>query len=292
MRAGVGVSVLLALLTVLAAVGASAGAQSDPRAFAFPQGEYVGDIDQVGFGEPSGIVFHPARGTLFVVGDEGDVCEIETDGKLIKQAHIRDADFEGVTCDPATGLLYVVIEGEERILEIRPDDLAVLREFDIERTFGGQMLLKPGGQGVEAITFRPDAEHPQGGTFYIGNQSFEADSEEDPSVICEVEVPLRASDPTPAPARIVRQFSLGIADLAALHYDATSNHLYVVSDTNNMLIEVTCAGEAVACWAFPGDNQEGLTIDPKGFVYVAQDSGGIIKFEWVKRTEARATSGG
>lgn len=282
MKLGIGFSALLVLLIGVARAATPTGAHLDPRAIVFPQGEWVGDIDQVGFNEPSGIVFHPTRGTLFVVGDEGDICEIETDGKPVKQAHIRDADFEGVTCDPATGLIYVVIEGEERILEVQPDDLTVVREFAIERTFRGQTLLKPGGQGVEAITFRPDANHPHGGTFYIANQSFDADSEEDPSVICEVEVPLRASGPTPTTAKIVRRFSLGIADFAALHYDAKSDHLYVVSDTSNMLIEVTCTGDVVAFWAFPGDNQEGLAVDPQGFVYIAQDSGGIIKFEWAK----------
>jgi len=146
-----------------------------------------------------------------------------------------------------------------------------------------RMLLKPGGQGVEAITFRPDASHPHGGTFYIANQSFDAEAAEDPSVICEVEVPLRASGPGPAPAKIVRCVSLGIADLAALRYDAKSDHLYVVSDMNNMLIETTCRGDVVAFWALPGDNQEGFAVDPKGYVYIAQDSGGIIKFKWAGR---------
>ena len=175
-RRGIACVVVVCVWLALAAVAwadEATAAGADPRSIVFEH-EWIGDIDQIGFNEPSGIVYHAGRGTLFAVGDEGDICEIETDGKLIKQTHIRDGDFEGVTYDPATGLLYVVIEGEERILEIRPDDFAVVREFEIERTFEGRMLLEPGGQGVEAITFVPDAGHPQGGTFYIGNQSFDA----------------------------------------------------------------------------------------------------------------------
>jgi uncharacterized protein YjiK len=253
--------------------------EADPRSIVFEH-EWIADIDQIDFNEPSGIVYHVARGTLFVVGDEGDICEIETDGRPVKQAHIRDADFEGVTYDPATGLLYVVIEGDDRILEVHPDELKVLREFEIERAFQGRMLLKPGGQGVECITFVPDAAHPQGGTFYIGNQSFDAAAEDDPSVICQVEVPLRDGGPAGGEAKIVRYFSLGIADFAAFHYDAESDHLYVVSDANNMLLEMTRGGRVVDFWAFPGDNQEGIAMDPQGFVYIAQDSGGILKVRW------------
>jgi uncharacterized protein YjiK len=281
-RRGIACVVVVCVWLVLAVVAwadEAPAAGADARSIVFEH-EWIGDIDQIGFNEPSGIVYHAERGTLFVVGDEGDICEIETDGKPIKQAHIRDADLEGVTYDPATSLLYVVIEGEERILEIRPDDFAVVREFEIERTFEGRTLLKPGGQGVEAITFVPDAGHPQGGTFYIGNQSFDAAAEDDPSVICEVEVPLKASVPAVEKAKIVRYFSLGIADFAAFCYDAGSGHIYVVSDANNMLLEITPGGEVVEFWAFPGDNQEGLAMDSEGLVYIAQDTGGILKVRW------------
>lgn len=281
-RRGIVYLVVVCVWLVLAAVAwadQAAAAGADARSIVFEH-EWIGDIDQIGFNEPSGIVYHAGRGTLFAVGDEGDICEIETDGKPVKQAHIRDGDFEGITCDPATGLLYVVIEGEEHILEIRPDDFAVVREFEIERTFEGRTLLKPGGQGVEAITFVPDAGHPQGGTFYIGNQSFDAAAEEDPSVICEVEAPLKASGPAVGKAKIVRYFSLGIADFAAFCYDAGSGHIYVVSDASNMLLEITPGGDVVEFWAFPGDNQEGLAMDSEGLVYIAQDTGGVLKVRW------------
>lgn len=52
------------------------------------------NIGQVVFDEPSGIVFHAQRGTLFVVGDEGDIGEFQTDGRLVQQARHLDADDE------------------------------------------------------------------------------------------------------------------------------------------------------------------------------------------------------
>ena len=58
------------------------------------------DIDRVGVEEPSGIVFHAPRGTLFVVGDQGKIYEMKTDGTGIQQRELAEGgwrDLEGVT---------------------------------------------------------------------------------------------------------------------------------------------------------------------------------------------------
>ncbi len=239
----------------------------------------MGDIDQIGFNEPSGIFWHSGRGTLFVVGDEGDLCEIRTDGTPIKQQRLRAADLEGVTHDPATGLLYIAVEGEETILEVDPETFTVRREFALPRTWQGYTRLREGKEGIEAITFVPNAAHAEGGTFYVANQAFTLTDEEDISALFEVELPLRSGTGEP---RFVRSLSPGIIDLAGLFYDAESNHLFVVSDATNVLLEVSMDLEVLKAYAFPGDNQEGITADPDGFLYIAQDSGGILKVKWLR----------
>jgi uncharacterized protein YjiK len=282
MRRYVRIALLLAV-TVAAAAGASYA--SGPRAILF-QHEWVGDIDQIGFNEPSGIVYHAERGTLFVVGDEGDLCEIKTDGTPVRQAHIRDGDFEGVTYDPATGLLYIAVEGEERILEVDPGSFEVRREFSLPREFEGRALLKSGGQGIEAITFVSDPEHTEGGTFYVANQGFALAPGDDPSVIVEVELGLGTGEGQALEGKITRALHVGVIDIAGLHYDGASGHLYFVSDTTNTLFELTRGGELIRSWALPGDNQEGLAIDQEGFVYIAQDSGGVLKLKWLRDPRA------
>ena len=101
-------------------------AEEPPSVIPFP-GSVIGNIDKSGFPEPSGIVFHPTRKTLFVVGDEGDMCEMKTDGTLLSRKHYpadtARMDFEGITVNPATGLLYIAVEGAEKIIEIDPADL-------------------------------------------------------------------------------------------------------------------------------------------------------------------------
>ena len=276
-------AICLAAAALLASAPAAlpAAGQPDPLSVLFPH-EWVGDIDRISFREPSGIVYHPLRHTLFAVGDEGDVCEIKTDGEPLQQAHVRDADFEGITCHPDSGLLYVAIEGEEAILEVDPDGLRVLREFTINRTFHGATVLKPGGQGIEAITFVPDPHHPQGGLFYLANQSLTLDDPEDPSIIFTVELPLTSAAPASGkiPVDIVSYFYPRVIDISGLYYDASRDLIYAISDSHNALLEITPSGETVRAYAFPGDNQEGITVDPDGYVYIAQDSGGIVKLKW------------
>ena len=267
---------LALLLTVLAGCSLFINQDVDPGYDLFSL-EWVGNIALVDLNEPSGIVFCPQRGTLFVVGDGGDIGEIQADGTLVKQARVRYADFEGVTCDPSMDLLYIAIEGEEKIIEIDPEDFRVTREFAIDRVFEGTMLLKPGGEGVEAITFVPDSNHPEGGTFYLANQNLDPGSREDSSCIFEVEVPLRSSSAANLTAKIIRYFSLGVSDLSGLYYDRASDHLYAISDTTNTFFEITRVGKVLRSCTLPGEDQEGITADEEGFLYLAQDSGGIIK---------------
>lgn len=238
----------------------------------------IGNIDQSGFKEPSGICFHPLRESLFVVGDKGHIGEMQTDGTLLKQRRIRKADFEGITSNPSTGLLYVAVEGEEALLEIDPESLDVLRTFEINRSFDGQVLLKAGGGGIEAITFVPDSKHPHGGSFYVANQSKDLSSRDDISAIFELEVPLAAPKNTNE-VTIQRVFSIGAIDLAGLHYDWESEHLLVVSDKMNALFAVMLDGVVVSTHELPGIDQEGIALSPDGFMFIAHDSGGILKIQ-------------
>jgi len=280
MRVSKGSFLLLAILSFLLFSGCRTccGPQTVLDSIIF-QNKWHGDIDKIQFNEPSGICWHSQRKTLFVIGDEGDICEIETDGSLIKQKHIRDSDFEGVTHDPATGLLYAVIEEEEAVIEIDPETFGISREFKIPRDFGGKTLLKSGGEGIEAITFIPDPKHAEGGIFYLANQAFTLTDEEDISAVFQVELPLRTKMGEP---RLIGYFKPGIIDLSGLHYDQATGHILLISDSTNTLLEYSLEHELLNVYAFPGDNQEGITLDPEGFVYIAQDSGGIIKLKWLR----------
>jgi uncharacterized protein YjiK len=245
--------------------------------------QYVGNIDTIHFPEPSGICFHRQRGTLFVVGDRGDICEIRTDGTLIKQKRVRPADFEGITHDPSTGLLYIVIEGDDLIIEMHPETFQELRTFVIPRTFQKKTVIADGGRGVEGITFVPDADHPEGGTFWVVNQVFDLDDPNDISAAFQIVLPLRSETET---AHIITYIAPGVIDLSALYHDPKTGHIFFVSDETNTIFEYSQKLKLINAYAFPGNDQEGIAADSDGFLYIAQDSGGIIKLKWLRNHSA------
>ncbi|MDH4197447.1 MAG: esterase-like activity of phytase family protein [Candidatus Aminicenantes bacterium] len=241
---------------------------------------FGGDIDQQGIPEPSGICYHEARGTLFVVSDEGWVYEITKKGQPLASARVP-GDLEGITVDPATGRLYIVIEGDDVILEFDPDRREVMRRFPVNRAFDGkaEFLEKQRNaydNGLEALAFVPDPSHPEGGTFYAGNQW-------DPSCVVELLVPLRSAAGD-AEARILRVLPFQMDDPAAIRYDPQTRLLDIVNDADNILAEVTLDGRLVRAYAFLGDNQEGLAKDDEGYLYIAQDTGGILKVKDLRPT--------
>jgi uncharacterized protein YjiK len=271
MRFKVGFTVLILLL------GACSADQYSPT-IRFPylwldEPGYGGNIDQQGIPEPSGICYHPLRKTLFVVSDEGEVAEMKTDGALIFRQKVP-GDLEGVSVNPETGLLYIVKEGDDVILEFDPVKREVTRTFPLNRSYNGdpEYIQKQEGydNGIESIEFIPDREHPEGGSFYLGNQW-------DPPCVMEVHVPLKSCQEKVCEAHILRVLPLKMDDPAAMYFDFRSGLLNIVSDADNILVEIDLSGKIIREYAFLGDNQEGITIDEEGYLYIAQDSGGIIK---------------
>jgi len=241
---------------------------------------YGGDIDKQHIPEPSGICYHPQRNTLFVVSDEGIVAEIGRDGSPLANWEIK-GDLEGIAVTPRTGLLYIAVEGKDVILEFDPDRGEVRRKFPLRREFEGnpnflQKQTDNYDNGIESIAFVPDENHPEGGTFYVGNQW-------DPQMIMEVFVPLKSSQAPEAEAKIIRVLPFKMDDPAGMYYDFRTKHLNIVSDADNILVEITLDGRLIKEYAFLGDNQEGICRDEEGFLYIAQDSGGIIKVKDLRK---------
>jgi len=241
---------------------------------------YGGDIDKQQLREPSGICFHAQRGTLFVVSDEGEVAEINKDGTPVANWMVK-GDLESIAMVPETGLLYIGIEGEDVLLEFDPIRGEVTRRFPVNRSFKGDpnFLKKQTDSydnGIESLAFVPDNNQPEGGTFYVGNQW-------DPAMVMEVLVPLKSSRAAEAEARIIRVLPFKMDDPAAMYYDPVTKRLNIVSDADNILVEVTLEGRMVKEYAFLGNDQEGLCRDDEGYLYIAEDEGGIIKVKDLRK---------
>lgn len=238
---------------------------------------WIGSITQSQIAEPSGITYHPTRRSLFLADDSGSVHEVSLEGRLIQSGGLNERDIEGITVNPDTGLLYAAVEDDEAILELDPKDLAIQREFRIGRNYKGEQLLRKGGMGIEAIAFVPDASHPEGGTFWVGNQSFSLKPKDEPSVVCEVVVPLRSATAKQADGTIIRAYKMDFIDISGLAYDTQGDFLVLISDTTNLLVELKREGTILRQYLLPGDEQEGIVLDGLGYMYLAQENGKIIK---------------
>ena len=241
--------------------------QPDPHTRPFP-GYKIVNIDQHYCREPSGIVFSEKRGTLFIVGDEGDICELTLDGALLNRRS-NESDLEGITLDPSSGLLYAIDERTGTIFELDPQTL--------DSSCNGCALSRhSANNGMEAITFKPDTRHPAGGTFHVANQGRAGDQENLPAIF-EINVPLHITAAEDQAAHIIRYFQPGVTDLSGIHYDKQLDRLLLISDTHDRLLVATMEGKTLASYTLPGKNQEGITRDDQGKIYIAEDSGGIIK---------------
>ena len=227
----------------------------------FP-GQFVASLKEHNCNEPSGIVFSKSRGTLFVVGDEGDICELGTDGTLINKARIRKTDLEGITGNPVTGMLYALDERSTSILEIDPDSLEVLQQFSIG-LLPRQHKHVIDNRGFEAISFLQDSMQPADSRFFIANQGR---SERASAAVFKLTVPLAGSGNV---ANTLQTLELQITDLSGLHYDDRSGLLLLISDAHNMLLLMTTEGDIHTSYSLPGENQEGITLDDEGHLFIS-----------------------
>jgi len=232
------------------------------------------------FREPSGIVFHPIRKTLFVVGDEGDVGEVTTEGFLLRAKSLGNRDLEGVTVDPFSGLLYALVERENRILEISPATLEVRRSFDIDGRWNGRMLIAPGSEGMEGIAFVAGEGGGGRPRVFVANRGPVLEGGEvraGGSFLAELDLPLDAPRSKKAVASIVRAAACNVDDISDLAWHVRARKLFAISDHRNCLVRLDFSGVASDRIGLPGRRQEGLAFDDAGFIYIAQDSGGVLK---------------
>lgn len=230
--------------------------------------------------QPSSICFAADRGTLFVIGDEGEAGEVGLDGKVIRHGkpYKEHTDIEGVTWWAAAKRLFIVIEGEDVIVELDPETFAPKARFPVGRAYAGPQregvpkgdLIHDGGNGIEGITFVPDEASKEGGWFCAVNQ-------DDPPLLLKIAAPI-VSAKDGGEARIVEFWPGPIASLSEIQWDAERKHFYIESGWWNEWMILDDKMAVLARGPFPGAQTEGLTFDAEGHLWTAMDTGGIARY--------------
>lgn len=244
--------------------------------FSWPgdSGSVIGDADNLGAGyEPSGAVWHSRLKQLIIVGDDGDVTKMNSDGSNIVTWH-PGRDLEGVTiADSSSRYIYLGIENPDSIKEFSLTSGKLTgKSWDLTEWMKG-----PANSGLEALTFVPNDRHPyhkssSGGLFYAGLQ--------DNGKIYVFDINLSKSGKVKYIATITPKGDY--SDISGLDYNEETKVLYAIFDSNNKLVEMKPNGEVIVEYTLPGNNQEGIAVvvstpSATAQMYIAEDSPPFVK---------------
>jgi uncharacterized protein YjiK len=221
--------------------------------------------------EPSGIAFHAGRGTLFVVGDRGDVAELTRDGTVMRSTNLDGRGFEGVTVGPNGRVFAIEEEKPPKLYELDPDSLEIKAEYEVDTKIHGKKVIgNEPNKGTEGLCYVPEEN-----AFYCINQQ--------PPRLVKLAVPL---DKKHGKAKAVDVIDLSRAierQASDVTYDRISGHFLITESSSGKgagtVYELTRTGERVRKMSIPGDRAEGLALDGTGRAFIADDSGGVLRVD-------------
>jgi uncharacterized protein YjiK len=227
----------------------------------FAKPERVADL---GVKEPSGVVFHPRLGHLFVVGDEGTLAELDAAGKRIDAREVK-GDLEDVTVYTPSGELMLVAEKQAELILYDPVARQEKKRWklDTEAVLGEEPGEK--NEGFEGLAFRPERGRKGGGLFYLAHQRTPA------MVVALVFDPASPPGRLGAEAVVARWPLTPHEDLTAVSYVPSIDRVLVLCDKSDRILILAADGTIESEVTVPGEQQEGLAIDEKGDVWLADD---------------------
>jgi uncharacterized protein YjiK len=225
----------------------------------------------IGVLEPSGVAFHAARGSLFVVGDEGSLVELSTEGKLIgsKRGY---GNLEDVAVHTPSGSVILLAEMESQLVLHDAAGAKPPRKWALDRR--ALLGTDPGdrNQGFEGLAFREDRSKRGGGIFYLAHQR-------GPTMLVAIAFDPEKDQGPLGGEFLISRHAVQAKDLTALAYVPALDRLLALEDTRDRVLVLGTDGRKQAEFAVPGIQQEGLSLDAAGNLWIADDRGGLLRFE-------------
>jgi uncharacterized protein YjiK len=212
--------------------------------------------------EVSGLCMNKDTTGFWAVSDQGDLCQVSFSGTVSRVLRTR-LDMEGITIDPETGDLYVVIEGDQMVCRVAAPDYQKLDTlFYIQEAVQGNFE----NNGLEGISFYKDS------LLFVGSQ-------EDALLwTCKL-------DGTIVSRRSLMDETSLIEEIAGLCYDPVKNWLWVTdSDACKLFLFSAETFDLLASYDIPSiENAESICVDrTHGYVWVGsdEDSPKIYRFSF------------
>jgi uncharacterized protein YjiK len=260
--------------TAEAAAAAPLGSLSTPQVVAVP-----------GLREASGVAWHPARRTLFAVGDRGRLVEIAPTGALVA-GHPVKGNLEDVTVHLPSGRLVLLAEKKGELVVWDPATARETARFALD--VAGILGREPANRnlGFEGIAFRPEDGKLGGGVFHIAHQSKPA------RLVALAFDPAGAARTLGEGDVLARHALKPHEDLTAVTWSDPLRRLLVVAEHADRLFVVSLDGAIEGDLTLPGGQQEGLALDPEGTLWVADERLGLFRLPGALPVLRAALGGG
>ena len=212
--------------------------------------------------ELSGLCMTKDSTALWAVGDEGALCKVSFSG-VVTHVLSLDMDTEGITLDPATGDLYLAVEGDQMVCRVSAPDYQ-----QVDTLFYIQEALERGfdNSGLEGISYFQDS------LLFVGSQ-------EDALLwTCKLDGTIVAR------LSLYEEASM-IEEIAGLCYDPPKKWLWVTdSDACKLFLFSAETFDLLATYDIPSiENAESICVDrTHNCIWVGsdEDSPKLYKFSF------------
>jgi uncharacterized protein YjiK len=195
--------------------------------------------------EPSGLTYDFHSNTLWTVSDPPDnrVYQIDFEGNILATLNYSGDDLEGIEYDPTDSTLWIVEEGEKKLVQINMSG-NLLASYNIEVSSGGN-------SGLEANCI--DSEH----NFYLLN-------EKDPGLFIELYPDFSIKSEIEL---------INCEDYSGMCFDETRDGFWIVSDESQKLFFYSKDNGVGESFNLPFEKAEGVVyISTENRFYIVSDS--------------------
>jgi len=199
----------------------------------------------VNIDEPSGLCFY-INGTLLTVDDNTNkVFQIDKKGNILREYPFQGNDLEGVAADTTTGEIWVVNEGDRKLIALDSSGIFIKESaIDVQGS-------NP-NKGLEGLSYDAASQF-----FYLVNEA-------EPKLLVKW---------NPATEKVVlsKEVSYG-DDNSGIFYDASSSSLWVLSDKSQKLVNTDLDGNLKDEFSLDYDKAEGIAVDAANKrIYIVRD---------------------
>ena len=199
----------------------------------------------VAIDEPSGLCFY-RNGTLLTVDDNSNkVFQIDKQGNILREFPFQGNDLEGVAADTTTGKIWVVNEGDRKLIALDSSG-TFIKEYHID------IQGSNSNKGLEGLSY-----DVAGNMFYLVNEG-------EPKLLVKWNA---------ATEKVVssKEVSYG-EDNSGIFYDASSSALWILSDKSQKLVSTDLNGTLKDEFSLDYDKAEGIVVDEVNkLVYIIRD---------------------